>query len=130
MREKILKKDIEFDSERYFDFDIDDPHVSFPIKDCHKLNMIADSIRSDLGKVPFFEFWHDHDEQGWYDFSVECELKEGKLTDISLWFRVENADLSDDSQQSYKIKISKEEARTIGEAIAREVEDEIKEVAK
>ena len=99
------------DTERYFTAD-DYPRMSFPLMDCHELNERADTIRKQKGLMPMFDFEHEHDDQGWYDFSVECELKDLDANDIQLWFRVENGK-SDDNQQSYRIKLTDAEIQEV-----------------
>lgn len=125
MREKILKESIRIDHDRYYDMD-DAPHFRFPIEDFRTVNEIADGIRSDIGNVPFFDFKNNYDDEGWYDFFVDCDYKDGKLTNVELSFRVENASLSDDSQEHYKIDITDDEKGAIAEVMWDEMNDYIK----
>lgn len=99
------------DTERYFTAD-DYPNVSFPLIDCRELNARADAIRKEKGLMPMFDFEREHDDQGWYDFSVECVLKGPDVNDIQLWFRVENGE-GNDNQQSYRIELTDAEVREV-----------------
>ena len=99
------------DNERYFDIN-DFPKLSFPILDNHYLNKRADDIRKQKGFAPMFESDNEYDNNGWYDFSIECELKDENIENIELWFRVENG-ICNDNQISYKIEISDDEVEEI-----------------
>ncbi len=124
MREKILKEKIFIDHNRYYDSD-DFPHFCFSIEDFHIINGIADGIRSDAGKIPFFDYEHEYDDEGWYDFFVACDYKDGKLTNTKLFFRVENASLSDDTQKHYEIELDDDEKEAIAEVIWDEMHEYI-----
>lgn len=99
----IEKNNLIIDDER--DFYDDYPKIHFAIQDWHNINAVADAIRQEKGLIPMFDFENEHDENGWYDFSIECELKDDDITNIELWFRVENGE-GNDNQCSYKIELS------------------------
>ena len=111
------------DTERYFTAD-DYPRMSFPLMDCHELNERADTIRKQKGLMPMFDFEHEHDDQGWYDFSVECELKDLDANDIQLSYRIKLTDAEIQEVHDWLLK-NEETGRFIRESFEFKEGEEI-----
>ena len=106
----FTRDELRIERERpYYD---DYPEFTFPIQDFHDINVRADAIRKAKGLMPMFDFESEHDEDGWYDFEIECMWQDNDISGIELWFRVENG-ACDDNQCSYKIGLEPEEIKEI-----------------